>query len=91
MWIYIELKQSSVDVNQVWGGYHFYKEMSVFSQNVLVFSFFHCSLSNLKLSLFLRLRLACLWHEVCENVALGKRVVGTTHGSLLMKCVTACT
>lgn len=61
--------------------------MSVFSQNVLVFSFFHCSLSDLKLSLFLRLRLACLWHKVCENVALGKRVVGTTHGSLLMKCV----
>lgn len=61
--------------------------MSVFSWNVLVFSFFRCSLSDLKLSVFLRFGPACLWHEVCENVALGKRVAGTAHGSLLMKCV----
>lgn len=31
--------------------------------------------------------LACQWLEGYENVALGERVVGTTHGSLLMKCV----
>lgn len=75
VWIHIELRRSSVDANPVWG-YHFYKEVSVFSRTVLVFSFFHGSLSDLKLSLFLRLGLACLWHEVCENVALGKTVGG---------------
>ena len=51
MWIHIELKRSSVDANPVWG-YHFYNEVSVFSRNVLVFSFFHGSLSDLKLHFF---------------------------------------
>lgn len=71
---------------QVWG--LSFLQSSVFSSGcVLVFSFFPSNFFALNLSLFLEPGVACIWHGGYENVALGKGVVRTTIGSLLMKCV----